>query len=140
MFPLPLLIQPRASAIATGLLWTTHLAALAALQYASLPVVAYLVGTLTLTASLAFHLRRSPPPRLRCKADGQLEIQRDAGWKTASVLPGSVALPWLIVLRWRENDRHHSLLLPADALPAPMHRRLRVWLHWKSGAQDAVLR
>lgn len=140
MFPLPLLLQPRASAIARGLLWGAHLAALVALLLASLPAVAYLAGALALAASLALYLRRPPPPRLRCLADGRLEIRRAASWQAVTVLPESVVLPWFIVLHWRENERRRGLLLPADALPAPAHRRLRVWLRWKSGTGDTALR
>ncbi len=140
MFPLPLLVQPRDSAIVRGGLWGLHACALAALLYASLPTPAHLAGTLALAASGLLNLRRSAPPSLRCQADGRLEVRRGAEWQAASVLPESVVLPWLIVLRWRENGRRHSLPLPADALSAPVHRRLRVWLRWKSGTLDSALR
>jgi toxin CptA len=137
---MPLLIEPRASASSGALFLAAHFAALAALFLAHLPAAAGLAGLALLVVSFVAGRRRSPPPRLRCKADGQLEIQRDAAWQAASLLPDSVALPWLIVLRWRENGRRHSLALPPDALSEVAHRRLRVWLRWKSRRSGAGLK
>jgi len=132
MFPLPLVIDTHASATAKMLLVAMHLAALAALFLALLPAAARLVGVALLVASLWASWRRPVSVRLRAKADGQLEIWREAAWKPVQLQADSVALPWLIVLRWREGWRRLSLALPADALPGDEHRRLRVWLRWKA--------
>ena len=132
MFPLALVIETQASATAKVLLLTVHLAALAALFLALLPEPARLVGVALLGASLLATWKRPVPVRLRARADGQLEIWREAAWKPVQLRPDSVALPWLIVLRWREGGRSHSLALPADALVGDDHRRLRVWLRWKA--------
>lgn len=130
---MPLLIEPRASARAGALSLAAHFAALAALFLARLPAVAVLAGLALLLASfIASRRRSSAPPALRCTADGRLEIRREATWQAAAPLPDSVALPWLIVLRWREDGRRHSLALPPDALSEVAHRRLRVWLRWKT--------
>lgn len=132
LFPLPLVIDTQASATAKALLVILHLAALAALFLALLPAAARLAGVALLGASLWASWRRLVSLRLRAKADGQLEIWRDDAWKPVQLRCDSVALPWLIVLRWREGGRRHSLALPADALAGDEHRRLRVWLRWKA--------
>ena len=132
MFPTPLLLDTQASRVARRLALALHLAALAALLLARLPPFVWAAGLALLAVSLALSTRRPDLPRLRCKSDGRLEIWRDGGWRAAQLLPDSVALPWLIVLRWRENGRRHRLLLPPDTLRGDEHRRLRVWLRWKA--------
>jgi toxin CptA len=138
MFPLPLVIATQASPTLKLLLVAVHLAALSALYLALLPAAARLAGVLLLGASLWATWKRLVAVRLRAKADGRLEIWRGAAWKPVQLRSDSVALPWLIVLRWREGRRHHNLALPADALPGDEHRRLRVWLRWKAGFADPL--
>lgn len=134
-----LLIETRPSALLR--LWppATHLAAAAALFVAQLPPAARLVGLTLLAANFLACRRRPVPTRLRLDPDGRLQVWRDAAWRPGQVLPDSVAWPWLIVLRWRENGRRHSLPLPPDALSEDEHRRLRVWLRWKAGGTAASL-
>lgn len=132
MFPLPLLVETRASPTAGRLLIALHLAALAALFLALPPLEIRLAGAVLLGASLWVAWRRPVVVRLRASVDGQLAIWREAAWQPVRLSADSVALPWLIVLRWREGGRSHSLALPADALPGDAHRRLRVWLRWKA--------
>ena len=131
MFPLPLVIETRASALARGVLLAIHLAAAFALFLARLPTPLQLAGLALLGASL--WRTRTPPAtqRLRAMADGRMEIWVDATWKSLPIQSDSVALPGLIVLLWREGGRSHSLMLPADAMSGEEHRRLRVWLRWK---------
>ncbi len=132
MTPLPLVIETQASMTAKRLLIALHLAALAALFLALLPAMARLAGIAPLAASLWMAWKRPVALRLRGKADGKLEIWREAAWRPVQLRSDSVALAWLIVLRWREDGRRHSLALPFDALPGDDHRRLRVWLRWKA--------
>jgi toxin CptA len=48
-----------------------------------------------------------------------------------AVLPASVALPWLVVLRGRTADKKDlTLLVWRDAVPAQTHRALRVYVQW----------
>ena len=138
MFPLPLLIESRPSSLARVLLVLLHLAALAALFLTELPNFVQLTGVVILGASLAAGRRPTPQRVLRAHRDGKLEIRRDSTWKPLVLQADSVALPWLILLRWREGQHHHRLALPADALSRDDHRRLRVWLRWKAviGAPD----
>ncbi|MDP2834656.1 MAG: hypothetical protein Q8Q28_15410 [Pseudomonadota bacterium] len=138
MFPLPLVIETQASATARSLLIALHLAALAALFFALPATAIRLVGVALLGASLWMNRQRPVAMRLRAKADGQLEIWREAAWLPVQLRADSVALPWLIVLRWREGRRHHSLALPPDALPGDEHRRLRVWLRWKADVAGEI--
>lgn len=138
MFPLPLLIEPRPSSLARMLLLILHLAALAALFLAELPDLARWAGVVLLGASLAAGRRPTPQQVLRAHQDGRLEIRRDSTWKPLVLQADSVALPGLILLRWQEGRRNHSLVLPGDALSPQDHRRLRLWLRWKAriGAPD----
>ncbi|TBU95606.1 protein YgfX [Phytopseudomonas dryadis] len=67
---------------------------------------------------------------LRCDAEGWQILRDDAGWQSVSLQPDSMALPWLVVLRFRLPGRRwtHSVCVPADAMPRDLHRRLRVRL------------
>ena len=52
------------------------------------------------------------------------------GWQTIQLLPDSLALPGIIVLRYRRPGcwLSEGLCIPGDALSADQHRRLRVRL------------
>lgn len=67
---------------------------------------------------------------LRRDADGwQLWNQAD-GWQPAQLRPDSLALPLIVVLRFRLRGewRVRSICVPRDAQAADLHRRLRVRL------------
>ncbi len=53
-----------------------------------------------------------------------------AGWQAIEPCPDSLALPLLVVVRFKLVDRRrvHSLCIPCDSLPRDLHRRLRVRL------------
>lgn len=52
------------------------------------------------------------------------------GWQPIQLLPDSLALPLIVVLRFRLPGRRFagSVCVPRDALPREQHRRLRVRL------------
>jgi toxin CptA len=52
------------------------------------------------------------------------------GWQPAQLLPDSLALPLIVVVRFRLPGRRFpcSVCVPRDALPREQHRRLRVRL------------
>lgn len=54
------------------------------------------------------------------------------GWQAIQVRPDSLALPWLVVLRYRLPGarRTRSLCIARDSLTADVHRRLRVRLRF----------
>jgi toxin CptA len=111
--------------------------ALLALLLADLPSGARLAGVLlcglhawwTVPRQL---LLRSPTAvrGLRRDAAGWQLFSAAHGWQAVRLLPDSLALPGLIVLRYRHPGRWFSqgLCIPRDALPADQHRRLRVRL------------
>lgn len=134
MIHLPLRVQPEPSRQLRWLLAVLHLLALAALLQADLAWSWQGAGVGLLSASLWSGLRTPTPPTLRAQADGRLLILRGDAWQPVQLSPSSIALPWLIVLRWREGRRHHALALPADSLDPDTHRRLRLWLRWKAGS------
>jgi len=110
---------------------------------------------LLLDGLIGFSLWRSTRPSgvaaLRLDAGAQLAIADASGqWQTCTVLPNSVVLPFLIVLRLRvisdavgearTSTRRpvRSLALPADALmDASQFRTLSVWLRWRAGLSGA---
>lgn len=67
---------------------------------------------------------------LRHDADGWWLFSRAEGWQRAQLYPDSLALPVLIILRVRPSGYRwrQTLLIPADALDAQAHRRLRLRL------------
>jgi toxin CptA len=76
-------------------------------------------------------LRRSP--------EGWAVHSRAKGWQPVHLRHDSLALPWMIVLRYRLSGQwwSRSVCLPADALPEQAHRRLRLRLRF-SRARFAV--
>ena len=77
-------------------------------------------------------LLRSPSAftRLRRDPGGWQLWSRAGGWQAVQLRPDSLALPLLVVLRFRLKGERwtRSLCLPRDALAPDMHRRLRVRL------------
>jgi len=72
------------------------------------------------------------PRRLRQDADGWQLWSPACGWQPIQLRPDSLALPWLVVLRYRRpGDRlARSLCIARDGLSAAAHRRLRVRLRF----------
>lgn len=62
------------------------------------------------------------------------------GWQSVQLLPESIALPALIVLRWRLPGQWwgRGLCIASDALEAHSHRRLRVRLRFSRRRWAAV--
>lgn len=132
MFPFPLLLTVASSrrlAFALGLL---HFSALAAVWLASLPMGMQLAASLGVGFSLYRHSRPQPPIRLRCHADGRLEIWQTGIWRQAEAIHPAMLLPWLTVLRYRPHGQRHmsTQVITPDSLPEDDFRRLRVWLRW----------
>lgn len=111
--------------------------ALLALLLADLPSAARLAGILLCGLHAVWILPRqlllrspSAVRGLRRTASGWQLFSPAQGWQAVRLLPDSLALPGLIVLRYRRPGRwfSQSLCIPRDALPADQHRRLRVRL------------
>lgn len=63
--------------------------------------------------------------------DAGWQAQRGSGaWQPITLQPDSMALPWLVIVRFRLPGQWftRSLCIAADAMPRDMHRRLRVRL------------
>lgn len=67
---------------------------------------------------------------LRRDEQGWALWSRRGGWQPVQLRPDSLALPLLVVLRFRLPGQWlaRGLCIPRDALPAEQHRRLRVRL------------
>ena len=67
---------------------------------------------------------------LRCDAEGWQLWNAAAGWQAVQLRPDSLALPQVVVLRFRlaGERRVRGLCIPHDALAHDLHRRLRVRL------------
>ncbi|GIZ11136.1 protein YgfX [Pseudomonas sp. NCCP-436] len=67
---------------------------------------------------------------LRRNAEGWQLWSAAAGWQAVQLRPDSLALPAVVVLRFSLPGQRlvRGLCIPADALPADQHRRLRVLL------------
>jgi toxin CptA len=78
-----------------------------------------------LTAASAISgVRRTP--------QGWAVFSRRKGWQAVQLLPDSMALPQVVILRYRVPGQWwaRSACVPADALGADTHRRLRLRLRW----------
>ncbi|WAJ39348.1 hypothetical protein OU800_09000 [Pseudomonas sp. GOM7] len=67
---------------------------------------------------------------LRREAEGWQLWSRGAGWQAVQLRPDSLALPLVVVLRFRLAGERvtRSLCIPFDALAPEQHRRLRLRL------------
>ena len=67
---------------------------------------------------------------LRREADGWQLWRRAGGWQPVQLRPDSLALPLIVVLRFRLNGerRVRSICVPRDSQATDVHRRLRVRL------------
>lgn len=117
-----------------GVLAALHgLAALASLA-AALPLWARALALATVSAGAALvwrRLWRNPLAKhLRVDETGEwLLWTREGRALRLVLLPGSIAVPWLILLRFRdENGRFLALPILPDSAPAEDFRRLAVWL------------
>src|SRR5690606_16240450 len=110
--------------------------ALSALLLADLPLWARATGLLL----CALHALRTLPALLLASRAAARGLRHDAAgwhllgqagdWQPVRLLPDSLALPALIVLRYRRPGRRlgEGLCIARDALSADQHRRLRVRL------------
>ncbi|MEL4169133.1 protein YgfX [Pseudomonas sp. ZS001] len=69
---------------------------------------------------------------LRRDLDGWQLWNRADGWQAVQLRPDSLALPLIVVLRFRLKGerRVRSICVPRDALAPDLHRRLRVRLRF----------
>lgn len=67
---------------------------------------------------------------LRCNREGWQVYSAAQGWQTIELHPDSLALPTIVLLRFRlaGQRRVRSLCVPRDSLSRDQHRRLRVRL------------
>ena len=133
--PLECRWQPSRQLLAAYLL--LQALALLALLLADLAIWGTLVGALICAAHALWVvprwiLLRSPSSvqALRQDATGWHLYTPAQGWQRVQLRPDSLALPTLIVIRYRRPDRwtNEGLCLPRDTLSADQHRRLRVRL------------
>jgi toxin CptA len=77
---------------------------------------------------------------LRCNADGWQVYSAAHGWQTIELHPDSLALPLIVLLRFRlaGQRRLRSLCVPRDSMARDQHRRLRVRLKFSRHRWVAV--
>ena len=114
-----------------------QLLALIAICLLSIPAWARLLGALLCLAHGAWvlprHVRLTHPgamTRLRHDADGWQLWSRDKGWQAVQLRRDSLALPLLVLVRYRlaGERRVRAVCIPGAALAPDQHRRLRVRL------------
>ena len=114
-----------------------QLLALIAICLLSIPAWARLLGVLLCLAHGAWvlprHIRLTHPgamTRLRHDADGWQLWNRDKGWQAVQLRRDSLALPLLVLVRYRlaGERRVRAVCIPGAALAPDQHRRLRVRL------------
>lgn len=112
-------------------------AALLSLALVDIPLWARALGLLLCLAHAVWvlprHLRLSAPSAyraLRCTADGWQVHSAAQGWQAIELHPDSLALPLIVLLRFRLTGqrRVRALCVARDSLSRDQHRRLRVRL------------
>ncbi len=111
--------------------------ALLTLLFVEIPLWVCLLGVLACVGHAAWvlprHVLLTHPTvfkRLRHDDEGWQVLRSGGQWQPVTLQPDSIALPWLVIVRFRLPGRSftHSLCIPADAMPRDVHRRLRVRL------------
>ncbi|BAN50005.1 protein YgfX [Metapseudomonas resinovorans] len=111
--------------------------AVLALSVAELPRWVRLIGLLACSGHAAWCLPRQilltssrAFTGLRLNHDGWQLWSRADGWRPVQLRPDSLALPQVVILRFRLAGQWwgRGLCIPADALAREQHRRLRVRL------------
>ncbi|MGH8386500.1 MAG: protein YgfX [Pseudomonas sp.] len=114
-----------------------QLFALGSLFFLDIPLTASLPGALCCLLHGIWALPRQiwlTHPRafcgLRRDADGWQLWSRAAGWQSVQLRPDSLALPLVVVLRFRlQGERRvRAICVPRDSQAVDVHRRLRVRL------------
>jgi len=135
----PIIIGLRRSFLLGALVLFAHVAALLAISVPAWPWAGLLA--IMVLISLAFsswRWWRLPADGLRLEADGRITLTapgREAHVE-CELLPGSLAHPWLTVLRLRCPDRLVTVAIAADSAAAADRRHLRVWLRWVAKVGD----
>lgn len=111
--------------------------ALLSLGLVVMPLWAHLLGALFCMTHAAWVLPRhlllnlpSAYRALRCNSDGWQVYSAARGWQAIELHPDSLALPLIVLLRFRlaGQRRVRSLCIARDSLSRDQHRRLRVRL------------
>ncbi|WP_322980764.1 protein YgfX [Pseudomonas sp. C11] len=104
---------------------------------AAIPLWCKLLACVACLAHAAWFLPRqillSSPDAVRAlrrDVDGWHLWSAAHGWQAVQLRPDSLALPWLVVLRFRLPGQRFTrgLCIPYDAMPREWHRRLRLRL------------
>lgn len=120
----------------------TQILALASTVFLSIPLWAKAIGVLLCALHAARSLqtfilldRPQSSTGLRRDGSGWALWSEEGGWQPVQLRPDSLALPHLVVLRFRRMTGHwlsrmwvRSLCIPADAMAPDSHRRLRLRL------------
>lgn len=129
-------------AASRALCWSYGVAQLLAIGSILTLQVPPLVGFALLTGCVAHgiwvlprHLLLSAPGAvtgLRRTPSGWALYCRESGWRPARLMFDSLALPALVIVRYRLPGQWwtRSACIPADALDPDTHRRLRLRLRW----------
>ncbi len=132
-------IPVRPSRHLLALQWVAHAIAAGALLHANIPDGLRIFLLLLVGASLARLRGSSAVAGLILHGDGRLEKVGADG--TANELvphPHTTALPFLVVLLYRQDGRLTALTLLADSLAAEDFRQLRLWLRWRVAQKSAA--
>ena len=126
---------------------TAMAAAALACAWISLPRVAFFPLAAGIALAWAWHCAQALQwarssvrvLELDAQGGGRCRDGRDH-WHDAAIMPGSYVSRWLIVVNLGgDGRRRRSLVLLPDSAGADELRRLRVWLRWRVGTNDAAM-
>jgi toxin CptA len=112
---------------------TMHLLAAAAALLADLEWPYRAAVIVAVAAGFFVSMRQPQALYLRCRADGSLNVRHGEDWLPAELLPDTLVLSWLAVLRYRPDGeaRPKACVILPDSLERDDFRQLRVWLRWR---------
>ena len=106
-----------------------------------LGVLTLLLGQIIWQLTQLLRLQQPTQRRgLRCTANGWQVWDAQRGWQSVQLRADSMAIPALVLLRYRSADQwfYRTLLVGTDSLPADSYRRLRVRLKFSRQRWRAV--
>lgn len=138
----------RRSAVATAGLAAVAGASLLALTIAPLPQLIRSVLAIAVVAISAFAIWHHALIRsatsivsIQLMPEGKCVLEKSSGeCIDGTILPDSVAWPWMLLLRFDVSEMRRSVVVPIlrDSMTEADWRQLSIWLRWPASALHAA--
>jgi len=120
-----------------------HMLAVMALSLAEISWPYRVPIFIAVATSMGVYLATRPrhKVKLRCRADGCLDLGTAEEWVEIKLLPDTLVLPWCGILRYQrpERRRPETCVSLLDSLNGDDFRRIRVWLKYRASVLPNIV-